>query len=121
MNKPALSGAVKILADGAKDVVAAMQPGDTLVDRISKFENLIPDAMAEVNQISDFGAEYASLTSDDVMDLGGELVTDLGFSSPHAIAIVNASLKLLADTKSSGVIGDVIALLHAVKNPPAAA
>lgn len=119
-NLVALKGAIKILADAAVDAVSASQPGQTLTQKVSAFENLIPDAMQEIAVISDIKAEVASLQPSDYTDLASTLITDLNFSSAHAQAVVQASLKLLSDAGTS-LIPDALALLHAVQNPPAAA
>lgn len=114
MDKPALVGALKILADGAKDVIAALQPGQSLSQKIVDFENLIPDAMAELASISDIGAEIKSLQASDIVELSADLVADCGFSNPKAQAVAAAGLKVLGDVASS-VLPDLLALIAAVK------
>lgn len=118
MNKPALTAAVKLLVDGAKDAVAALQPGQNLAGRIADFENLIPDAMTSVQSISDLPAEVAALQPQDYADLATETITDAAFSSAHAQAISQAAVKLIADGAAGAP--DVINFLAAVKNPPSA-
>src|SRR5258708_38484378 len=107
--KPAMLGAVKILVDGAKDVVAALEANQSLSQKIIAFENLVPDAMAELAVFSDIPAEIKNFQPADAADLAAAIVADYGFSSPKAQAIAQSALKVIGDV-ASNALPDILAL-----------
>jgi hypothetical protein len=115
-----LLDAVKAIADAGKDAVAAFKPGESWSQRLEDFENEIADAMTLAGEASGIPAAVKALEPADVSTLVGALVTDLSFTSPHAQAIIPWILKVLTDG-ASGLVPDVIGLVSAIKNPPAAA
>ena len=113
--KPALVAIVNTLVDAGVDTAAALQPGQTLSAKIADYENLINDAVADVTTISDLPAEVKALVWTDYLDLTAQAVTRCGLTSDKAQKIVSATLQLISDAKTSGVVPDVLAVLAAVK------
>lgn len=114
-NQVALIAALSLLASAAKDVVGALAPGQSALQRFEQFQNLIPAALAAGSEISDIPAEIAALQPSDYASLAGVLVADLGFSNPHAQTVAAAGLKVLSDGLSVS-LPDVLSFIKAVEN-----
>lgn len=105
----ALKSAVKLLVDAGKDIAAQPSGG------ILAFSNVIPDLVSLVPQIGDLLPEIKALVLEDYVALVGEVVADLGLSSPHAQGVVDAAIILLDHAVS--LVPDVEGLLAAIKAP----
>lgn len=114
-NQVALIDALSLLTSAAKDVVAALSPGQSALQRFERFQNLIPAAISAASEISDIPAEIAALQASDYASLAGVLVADLGFTNPHAQAVAAAGLKVLSDGLSVS-LPDVVSFIKAVEN-----
>ena len=112
----ALQALIALVAAAVKDSVAALQPGENLLQKLMGYENLVPQVMALVPQIGNLSVQ--GLQPSDYVQLAENLVSNLGLSSAHAQAIMNASFKLLND--GVALVPDMEALVAAIKNPPAA-
>lgn len=117
-NIDALKKLVKVIADAAKDTVAAAQPGESVVQRLMNYQNLVGDVIAVIPSVGEIPSEVADLSAEDYAALAKELVTDLGIADQHIAGIVNASLALVNDIIEV-VVPDVNNLLAAVKAPQA--
>lgn len=111
----ALLSAIAIFTDGFKDVQKALEPGQSIMARVSDFQNMVPDAIAaaQAGGLQELKDEIAALQPSDYVSLTGVLVSDLEIQNAHAKAIVDASLKLLSDAA-----GDVLPLMAAIANKP---
>lgn len=105
----ALIALIKLVADAAKDTVAALQPGQSLLVKLASYQNLISDVQALAPQVGDLKAEVAALKPEDYVALAGVLVADLALEQGKAQAIVTASLDLAAE-----LVGPVLTKAEAV-------
>jgi hypothetical protein len=118
-NQKALLATIRLIVDGAKDIEKALEPNQSLFDRIKDFENLIPDAIEEFKQFGDLKQEISLLQPSDIPALASVLVADLQLQDAHAQAIASACLKVIEDA-SNGIGPDIMALISAIKGPEAA-
>lgn len=114
-NLTALAGAIKLVADAAKDA-SSMTTGAGTLGAIMGFENLVPDVLAVLPEIGDIPAEVTKLTPADYLTLVDMLVTDLAVSNAHAQSIIGPSLTLLKDLVTV-VLPDLKALVSAINGP----
>lgn len=110
----ALVALVAVIAEAAKDVEAAVQPGQTALARLMDLQGLAPKVMALIPEIGDISV--AGLAPSDYISLAESLVSDLAISNAHAKAVVDAAFKLVVDVNQY-VLPDVQALIAAIKAP----
>lgn len=113
-NTAALIDAIKTLVDGAEDLKKSFAPGQTLLQRIEDFGNLIPDVVDNFKTVGDLGAEIKALQATDIEALAAALVSDLNLQDTKARAIADAAIAVLNSTVS-GTVPDVITLIHAIE------
>lgn len=109
----ALTAALDLLVDAGKDTMSAQ--GNAL-QRITAYENLVPDLMALVPKIGDIPEEAKALKPEDYMSLTKHVVERLAVSDAHAQGVIDASINLLNDLVTY-IVPDVTALLAAIKKP----
>lgn len=114
-----ISDAVQTITDAAKDVSAELAPGQTLIQRVTDFQNEVTDITKDLNDgVSNLPAAIAGLTWTDGLSLVGLLVTNLGFTNAHALQIINPVLKLISDLGTANTVPDLLAVIAAVKQKP---
>lgn len=116
-NLPALQSAVNLLADAIKDTANALEPNQSMVQKLSQYQNLIGDIMALAPQIGAIPAEAKSMIASDYLTLVEGLVARLAISNQHAQQVLDAVMKLLSDVVLT-VVPDVEAVIAAVKGAP---
>lgn len=114
LKKTALLAIIVLISDAVKDTAAALQPGQSMLAKLSGYGNLVADITALVPQLGDVPAQVAALQPTDYVDLVGDLVTKLSITNPKAEAIVEASLGLLSEI-AGPVLSKVEALAAAIK------
>jgi hypothetical protein len=112
----ALQALIAVLAAGIKDTEAALQPGESLMQKLMAYGNLAPQVMALIPQIGNISV--AGLQPSDYVTLAESLVTDLAVSNAHAKAILDAAFQLVNDGVKY-MLPDVEALIAAIKAPAA--
>lgn len=108
-NIQALNAAIKLVADIANDAL-----NTTGVTVINRWANLLPDIMTLLPSISDLPAEAKALQAEDYETLLNSLAGYLNLGSGKAEAVLQASVKLLADLQKV-ILPDVEALIAATK------
>ena len=113
-NLTALTSALALIADAAKDTVLALVPGQSVLSELLDYENLIADLENLVPQIGQIPTEVSQMVPEDYLTLTQTFVTDLAITNEKAQTIIAASLQLLNDLVLK-VLPDVEALVAAVK------
>lgn len=87
---PATASLIKLIAGAMKDTVAALQPGESLLEKLSGYANLGPAMITFLPQSGSLSAEYAALSLSDDVSAVEMLVTELSFSNDHAQKVIAA-------------------------------
>ena len=120
MNQPAIADAIKTLVDAAQDAQKALAPGETLVQKVEGFGNLVGDVVEDFKTVGDLGAELKSLQASDKTAQASLLEADLSHQDAHAKSEVDAALNVLGEAVN-GALPNVKALIAAIENTPAPA
>lgn len=114
-NLTALSSAIQLIADAANDTVQALQPGQSILQTLLDYENLIGDLEVLIPQIGDIPSEISQIGAAEYVTLIDTLVADLEISNEKAKAVVDAAVKLLNDLVLT-ILPNVECLVAAIKS-----
>lgn len=92
---PAVAAALDLLAGASQDAVKALQPGESLLQKLAAFEGLVPELVVLLPQVGSIGTEIKSFGPADYAAAAEYLVTDLAFSAPKAQAVIRAAFPVL--------------------------
>lgn len=113
---PASAALILLIATSLKDAVAALQPGEAILEKISGFSNLAPGIISFIPLAGSLSAEMVALKlnmGDDVLAVE-MLVSDLSFSSDKAKNVIAAAFPILENI--AAMEPSVVALVAAVKS-----
>lgn len=116
-NLAPIKALIDLVAAAVKATEAAVQPGQSALQRILDFEGLIPQLVAFLPQLSQ--VSLSGLQPSDYIALGEYLVSDLAIENAKAKAIIDASFKVVTDLVAA--LPDVEALVASFSAPAAAA
>lgn len=92
---PAVASALMLIAGVVHDAVKAVKDDESLLAKISEFENLIPMMVAFLPQAGDVSAQIKTFQPADYAAAAEYLVEELGFSSTAAQNVIRAAFPVL--------------------------
>ena len=110
---PAFYALIALVAMAAKDTANAVVSKDSVLAKLLAYENLVPLGMQLYPVAADIVAEAKAMQPVDMVAAAESLVTDLGFSSEKAQAVIQASF--VVAEKAVDVVPAVQALVSAIK------
>lgn len=94
---PASAALILVVAKSLKDAIAALQPGESLFDKIKSFSDLPAAMIAFLPQAGSLSDEIAKFGISDDVAAVEMLVNQLGFTNDHAQAVIAAIFPVLED------------------------
>lgn len=110
---PAFYALIGLVADAAKDTVAAAQGSGSFLQKLIGYETLVPELIALVPLAGQLTAEAQAMSVVDMEAAAEVLVSDLAFSSAKAMAVIAAALPLAEQL--AALVAPSEALVAAIK------